>query len=59
MLAGDQGFEPRLTLSESAVLPLNESPKFNKTTLVDTARGARGDHAPCSYPYKSVFARDN
>ena len=25
-LAGDRGFEPRLTDSESAVLPLDESP---------------------------------
>lgn len=27
-LDGDQGFEPQLTLSESAVLPLDESPLY-------------------------------
>ena len=26
LLAGDQGFEPRLTVPETAVLPLDESP---------------------------------
>ena len=29
-LAGDQGFEPRLTVPETAVLPLDESPYFAK-----------------------------
>jgi hypothetical protein len=34
VLAGELGFEPRLTESESAVLPLNYSPKILCLQLV-------------------------
>ena len=36
-LAGELGFEPRLTESESAVLPLNYSPIFSKPCSVEAA----------------------
>ena len=31
-MAGELGFEPRLTVSETAVLPLNDSPKDPEQT---------------------------
>ena len=34
LLAGDRGFEPRLTNSESAVLPLDQSPTWGDFTIV-------------------------
>jgi hypothetical protein len=49
-MAGELGFEPRLTESESAVLPLNYSPVWR------VGRGERPDSAPleCRFIYDKL-----
>jgi hypothetical protein len=41
-MAGELGFEPRLTESESAVLPLNYSPIFGGSNTTCTRRKFAG-----------------
>lgn len=43
ILAGEPGFEPRLTESESVVLPLNYSPLFGRRTQIRTENDGFGD----------------
>ena len=42
-MAGGLGFEPRLTESESVVLPLDDPPKKQKLKIQDTRGKIQGD----------------
>src|ERR1700732_3525971 len=68
-LAGELGFEPRLTESESAVLPLNYSPipsrnqhiSWGREVCLVTPKWRRSTHSSCCQasapfrPYRPVF----
>ena len=48
LLAGERGFEPRLTESESVVLPLDDSPALRYRAFYSTAERKVGGVSPAS-----------